>query len=107
MENYNEFLQSKIAKIKKSGFTPTSLNENLKDFQVHVVQTALEHGRYAIFGDTGTGKTIMQLSFADEILKKTNKPVLILAPLAVSGQTIEEGVKFGIKVEKFKNQTSV
>jgi hypothetical protein len=47
----------------------------------------------------------MQISWADVVLKHTNKPVLILAPLAVSGQTIEEGEKFWIKVEKYHDQT--
>ena len=57
-------------------------------------------GKYAIFSDTGTGKTIMQLSWAHQVEMHENRPVLILAPLAVSAQTIDEGLKFGIEVKK-------
>jgi superfamily II DNA or RNA helicase len=55
-----------------------------------------------VFADTGMGKTIMQLAWADQVAKHTGNPVLILAPLAVSDQTIAEGEKFGIQVEKYR-----
>jgi len=95
---YKQFLEGKKKKAQKSGFTPDSLNKNLFPFQRHIVTKALEAGKYAIFADCGMGKTIMQLSWAFEVATKTKKPVLILAPLAVVGQTIAEGVNFGISV---------
>jgi DNA modification methylase len=70
----------------------------LKDFQRFIVSKALEHGKYALFADTGLGKTFMQLEWARNVSKQTQKPVLILAPLAVVGQTIKEGKKFDIEV---------
>jgi hypothetical protein len=100
---YREFLENKIIKVVESGFDAENLNENLFDFQKHIVKVALKKGRYAIFADTGLGKTIMQLSWADAVAKHTKKPVLILTPLAVSGQTIKEGAKFGINVSKEVN----
>ena len=99
--NYQEFLQTKERKFHDSGFDAGQLNENLFDFQEFIVRRALQKGKYAIFADTGLGKTIMQLSWANQVRNHTNKPVLILAPLAVSRQTIEEGRKFGIKVWKY------
>ena len=45
----------------------------------------------------GLGKTIMQLEWAHKVHMHTNKPVLIIAPLAVSKQTRREGIKFGIE----------
>lgn len=99
---YEDFLKKKIKKTIDAGFTPKSLNKNLFEFQKHIVKSALKKGRYAIFADTGLGKTIMQLAWADEVVKHTKRPVLILAPLAVSGQTIQEGKKFGIEVEKYQ-----
>jgi hypothetical protein len=42
----------------------------------------------------------MQLSWADEVASHTNGAVLILAPLAVSEQTIEQGSTFGITVRR-------
>lgn len=102
--NYNEFLESKKKNIVESGFDCKPSNPNLFDFQRYLVKKALKKGRYAIFADTGLGKTIMQLSWSEEVCKYENKPVIIFAPLAVSGQTIAEGKKFGIEVEKYDNQ---
>jgi len=102
---YSEFLKTKAKSHINSGFEVDKLNENLFDFQEHIVKIALKKGRFAIFADCGLGKTIMQLSWANQVVKHTKMPVLILAPLAVSGQTIEEGRKFGIKVWRY-GQTS-
>lgn len=103
MEDYKTFLEKKKVSHEDSGFTiqDHELNSNLFDFQRHIVKTALRKGRYAIFADCGLGKTLMQLEWANHVSKNTNKPVLILAPLAVSGQTINEGKKFGIDVDKY------
>jgi superfamily II DNA or RNA helicase len=99
--DYQEFLKKKIYNHVESGFECGSLNKNLFEFQKHITKTALKKGRYAVFADTGLGKTIIQLAWAYEVNKYTNKPVLILAPLAVSGQTILEGEKFGINLRKY------
>ena len=96
--NYKEFLKTKKKSFISSGFEPSKLNKNLFPFQKHIVEIALRKGRFAIFEDCGLGKTIQQLSWADAVVKKTNQPVLILAPLAVVEQTIKEGDRFGVKV---------
>lgn len=100
--NYEEFLAKKVKSIRDSGFDieDKKLNKHLFPFQKYIVKQALKKGRYAIFADCGLGKTLMQLEWANQVHKKTNKPVLILAPLAVSGQTINEGAKFGISINK-------
>jgi hypothetical protein len=49
-----------------------------------------------MFADCGLGKSFMQLAWADEVVRHTNKPVLVLAPLAVAAQTVREAAKFGI-----------
>ena len=98
---YKEFLESKQKRIIESGFEVNKLNNNLFPFQEFIVKRALKAGKYAIFADCGLGKTLMQLVWAYEVANYTNKPVLILAPLAVSGQTIKEGIKFGIDVYKY------
>ena len=82
--SYTKFLESKQKKVIESGFEVQSLNENLFDFQEFIVKRALKAGKYAIFAGTGTGKTIMQLSWANQVTKHTNKPVLILAPLQLT-----------------------
>ena len=103
MQDYIEFLERKKVRITESGFevADDSLNPHLFDFQRFIVKKALKAGKYAIFADCGLGKTLMQLDWARHVLNHTGKPVLILCPLAVAGQTIQEGVKFGIEVEKY------
>lgn len=100
---YKDFLQTKQKAHIYSGFEvkDKDLNKNLFDFQKFIVKRALKAGKYAIFADCGLGKTLMQLEWAHQVVKNTGKPVLILAPLAVSGQTINEGKKFHIEVTKF------
>lgn len=102
--DYSEFLKTKEKSIIKSGFDidEKKLNPMLFDFQKFTVKRALKAGKYAIFANTGQGKTPMQLEIAHQVLLKTKKPVLILAPLAVTGQTVEQGIKFNIPVEKIK-----
>lgn len=99
--NYQEFLKTKQRKVHYSGFDIDELNSHLFPFQKFVVKRALKAGKYAIFADTGMGKSLMQLEWAHQVSNHTCKPVLILAPLAVSEQTIEEGKKFNIHVNKY------
>lgn len=96
--NYQEFLKTKKKKVIESGFDidESQLNKNLFDFQKHIVKRSLKMGRFAIFADCGLGKTLMQLSWSEAVAKHTNGRVLILAPLAVKGQTLQEAKKFGI-----------
>lgn len=97
-KDYLEFLETKQKTHVNSGFNidESELNDSMFDFQKFIVKRALKSGKYAIFADCGLGKTLMQLEWANQVCKKTNGKVLILAPLAVVGQTIQEGVKFGI-----------
>lgn len=101
---YKEFLKTKKKQFISSGFevNDTDLNDNLFDFQKHIVKIALLKGRFAIFADCGLGKTLMQLSWAEQVYKHTGKQVLILAPLAVVKQTYNEALKFGINQNSFK-----
>lgn len=98
--DYQELLKSKVNKVKKVGFQVDvkTLNKNLFDFQKHIVEKSLLSGRFAIFADCGLGKTLMQLEWASQVVKKTNGKVLILAPLAVKAQTIQEAQKFNIDI---------
>jgi len=95
---YSEFLKAKQKSIIHSGFeiAESELNPLLFPFQKFIIKRALKAGKYAIFADCGLGKTFMQLEWANQVSKKTNKPVLILAPLAVKGQTIKEMANFNI-----------
>jgi DNA modification methylase len=98
MNNYIEFLKTKQKTHITSGFEVKELNNKLFAFQDFIVKRALKAGKYAIFADCGLGKTLMQLTWAEQVSIHTNKPVLILAPLAVVGQTKQEGLKFEINM---------
>lgn len=100
---YNEFLKRKSQIGGEYGFKPVYNPDFLFDFQEYLVEWALKKGRSGLFADTGTGKTPMQLVWAENVVRKTNKNVLILTPLAVSYQTIKEGEKFGIDVKRSRD----
>jgi hypothetical protein len=103
MITYKDFLQQKQKRHIESGFSveDADLNPALFDFQKFIVKRALKAGKYAIWADCGLGKTLMQLEWARHVSDFTDLPVLILTPLAVSGQTIKEGIKFGIDVKRY------
>lgn len=99
---YRKYLSNKLTTFEASGFrvSENQLNDKLFDFQKHCVALALRKGRFGLFEECGLGKTAQQLEWAHQVVKHTNKPVLILTPLAVSAQTIAEGEKFGIEVNR-------
>ncbi len=101
-KSYSEFIKQKKIQHTFKGIPSVNLNSNLFKFQSFIVDRALRNGRHCIFADCGLGKTIMQLEWAHQIVKAKNMPVLILCPLAVATQTIREGEKFGIEVDKFE-----
>lgn len=105
MDSYDAFVASKRRAEVATGHQPSDLNEHLFDFQHAIVSWAVRRGRAAIFADTGLGKTLMQLSWADEVASHTGGQVIVLAPLAVSEQTIEQGATFGIQVTRYAGQT--
>lgn len=100
---YAEFLERKSQMGGDHGFAPTFRPGWLFDFQSALVEWAVTRGRAAIFADCGLGKTAMQLAWAQNIHEHTNRPVLILTPLAVGAQTVAEGEKFGIRVERSRD----
>jgi len=100
---YDNFLKNKKKKFISSGFDicQDNLNSSLFDFQKYIIKIALKKGRFAIFADCGLGKTLMQLSWCEQVYNKTKKKVLVLAPLAVVNQTKLESVKFNINQDAF------
>lgn len=96
MNRYEEFLANKAQASTMNGFTPTFLPDWMFGFQRSLVDWSIRKGRSAIFADCGLGKTPMQLVWAENVVRHTNKPVLVMTPLAVSAQTVREADKFGI-----------
>lgn len=98
--SYAQFLESKTQLGGMSGFDPVWMPSFLFDFQQELTAWALRKGRDALFEDCGLGKTPQQLVWAENVVRKTNKPVLILTPLAVSIQTLAEARKFDIEATR-------
>lgn len=98
--SYDQFLNNKSQLSNNNGFAPLWMPSFLFGFQEKLVEWSLLKGRAAIFADCGLGKTPMQLVWAENIVRKTNKPVLILTPLAVAHQTLKEAQKFDIECHR-------
>jgi hypothetical protein len=101
--NYEEFIRSKSQWNNRCGVDPGELPGWLYDFQAYLVEWALRQGRAAIFADCGMGKTAMQLAWSQRIIEVTNKPVLIVTPIAVGAQTIQEAERFGIAAKRSRD----
>ena len=100
MNEYQEFLKQKQKAKEHKGFAALPMNDKLFPFQQFIVEHNLSKGKHAVFADCGLGKTVMELETASQIVRHTNKPVLILAPLVVVAQTQREAEKFGFDLDK-------
>lgn len=111
--DYLQFLETKKHTATNFGINPNFIPNQMFDFQKHIAEYAIKKGRCAVFLDTGLGKTFIELTIARNYVTHTNKPVLIICPLAVAFQFIKEAEKFGIddicysKDGKFKTKIVV
>jgi DNA modification methylase/superfamily II DNA or RNA helicase len=105
MTDYNDFLENKHLLVQDSGFAidDTDINPILFEFQRDLTRWAVAKGTAAIFADTGLGKTFMQLEWA----RLLDAPVLLVAPLAVAHQTVDEAAKLGIDLNYRRHQDDV
>lgn len=107
IEEYRRFIASKAIAAPSTGRTAGEINPKLKAHQETVVRFALEKGKSAALLNTGLGKSLIELEFARLTAEDTKKPSLILTPLAVAGQMIREGQKFGIDARQIREQRDV
>lgn len=98
---YKEFIRSKHASTLTTGFDlPIEyVSERAKNWQRKVVQWAIKRGRAALFEDTGLGKTLQQLIWAEQVCGHTGGRVLLHCPIGVRQQTKRESEKFGIECD--------
>ena len=94
--NYSEFIRQKTHSTGDFGFDPVWMPKCAFDFQKFIITKAIRKGRIGIFADTGLGKTLIQIAIAENVIRKTNKRVLILTPLAVAFQFIDEATRIGV-----------
>jgi len=104
--SYADFLARKALTVAPVGFEPTDYTANLFQFQRDIVALACKLGRFCVWADCGMGKTPMQLEWASQVCRQTGGRVLVLAPLAVSHQTVREAAKFGIEGVAFASHPS-
>lgn len=96
VSEYERFVRRKSQLDGQFGFEAQYLPSFLFPFQATLVRWAVEKGRAAIFADCGLGKTLMELVWAENVAAETGKPVLILTPLAVAAQFLQEAERFGV-----------
>ena len=108
-ESYRQFLDSKRPKFRKSGFLVYvgQINPQLFPYQRDVVRWALELGKAALFQERGLGKTIQEFEWARQVVQHTGGKVLILAPLAVAFQMVDEAAKFGYDVKYCQENSQI
>jgi len=92
---YQEFLKAKVVIAENYGFQieRDNLNQWLKPHCLDIVQWCITGGRRAIFASFGLHKTSMQLEIANQVIKKTGMPFLIVCPLAVVGEFRKDNKK--------------
>lgn len=103
LADYRGFVLAKSQLAGCAGFEPVFQHPKAYDFQTALVDWSVRQGRGAIFADCGLGKTLMQMTWAQNVVEHTNKPVLIIAPLMVSMQTSEEAAKFDFDARRSKD----
>ncbi len=107
--DYERFLGRKKIVVDDRGFSvnDAALSKHHYPFQRHVTGWGLRKGCAALFADCGLGKSLMELDWGQNVSWHTGKPTLILTPLAVAPQFVEEGDKFDIPVTICRHQSDV
>lgn len=107
--DYLEFLESKRVIHQSAGLdiSRDKLSPVLFEFQKDLTRWNLLKGRSADFAATGLGKTFVQAEWSNQVHQNTGENVLILAPLAVSQQTVREAAKLDIVIHPCRTQDDV
>ena len=104
LDSYRNLIARKRISFEPRGLANwRRLDEPLFDHQRHGVEFALRAGCSAMFYDTGLGKSRMSLAWAQRVIEATNKPVLMLAPLAVGPQHAREAAKIGVDAKVIRD----
>lgn len=92
--DYIEFLKTKIELAPESGFEVdrSKINKALKPHQADAVAWALRGGRRALFESFGLGKTVQEIEFCYQAIKKEGGKALIVLPLGVKQEFTQDAV---------------
>jgi hypothetical protein len=108
MLSYADLLDSKRVAFEPHGLDRIpDLHPDLFPHQRAVTEFALRCGAAAMFLDTGLGKSFAALEWGRVIVETTNKPVLMLAPLAVGPQHEREAKRFGIDARYIRESDEI
>lgn len=104
--DYDDFLRRKSQANDGCGFEPTVMLESMFDYQRAMTEWSVRHGRSALLEDCGLGKTLQQLVWSQNVVEHTNRPVLVLTPIAVGAQTVAEAHKFGLHAHRTSGEVT-
>ena len=103
--SYSDFIERRRARVEKVGRTVSAgdLHHTLKPFQVDIIRWAAAVGNPAVWADTGLGKTRMQVEWC----RVMGETTLIVTPLAVAQQTVEEAAKVHVEARYVRDGAEV
>jgi hypothetical protein len=107
LDAYLQFLARKRRSATPSGIEAPALNPRMFEYQKEVTEFLIQIGSGAALLDTGLGKSIIELEWARVMAESTNRPVLMLAPLAVGPQHEREAAKFGIEAKYIRHPSEI
>lgn len=90
--DYLEFLKTKIEIATDTGFMVgrNEINKALKPHQADSVAWALKGGCRALFESFGLGKTVQEIEFCYQVIKKFGGKALIVCPLGVKQEFMRD-----------------
>lgn len=106
-ENYESFVAAKLATVPPCGFEPPVLHEALFPHQRALTEWAIRRGRAAVFAATGLGKTRIYIEWSRAVCERTGGNVLVVAPLAVVAQGVNEASELGVEITACRSQSDV
>lgn len=108
LASYDSFLASKEVRAPMRGSDADhDLAGHLFAHQRDVVSFLLKAGRGAAFLDTGMGKTAVELEYGRQVVEMENRPVLLLAPLAVGKQHEREAARFNTDAKVIRDPSEI
>lgn len=92
MGDYLDFLRSKVVTAPVSGFevADEELSPALKPHQRDAVRWALKGGRRALFESFGLGKTVQELEFCRQVVRREGGQALLVLPLGVRQEFVRD-----------------
>lgn len=108
IESYRKLIASKAVRFEPRGIKKVpALHPKMFPHQAASTEFALRAGCAGLFLATGLGKSLCSLEWGRVVMEMANKPVLMLAPLAVAKQHEREAVKFGIDAKAIREPNEI